>query len=101
MYVEPWMFWLILAPIAAVSAIYLGYLALLLLGLVSITIDIGFAMANEWLARIVPTFTARTATWILTPLVAPFRHYGPWLDYAVVVGIGIALSLGALLWLAA
>ena len=101
MYVEPWIFWLILAPIAAGMAIYLGYLALLLLGLMSLTIGIGFSIASEWLGRTVSTCTARSATWILTPLVAPFKQHGPWLDYAVVAGIGLALSVGGILWLAA
>ena len=100
MYVEPWMFWLLLAPLAAVSAIYLGYLAMILLGLLSISIGLGFSLASEWLARRVPTCPARTATWILTPLVAPFKQHGPWLDYAVVAVLLVGVSLGAVLWLA-
>ena len=103
MYVDPWLFWLIFAPIAAACALYLGYLALLLLGLLSLTVGVGFAMASDWLTRLWPTCficSARTATWILTPLVAPFRQYGPWLDYAVVAGAALAISLGGILWLA-
>lgn len=101
MYVEPWIFWLILAPLAAGMAIYLGALAMILLGLLSLSLDLGFSLAQHWIATAVPTYTGRTATWILRPLVAPFRHIGPWLDYAVVIGIGLAMSVGALLWLAA
>ena len=101
MYVEPWIFWLILAPIAAISAIYIGYLAMILLGLLSITIGLGFSKAAEWITAAVPNYSGRTATWILTHMVAPFKQHGPWLDYAVVAGIAFALSLGALVWLAA
>lgn len=101
MYVEPWMFWLILAPVAAISALYIGYLAMILLGLLSLTIGLGFSLAHAWITTAVPTYSARTASWILRPLVAPFRQYGPWMDYAVVAGVALALSLGAIMWLAA
>ena len=97
MYVEPWIFWLILAPIAAVSALYIGYLALILLGLLSLTIGLGFSIVADWLTSI----TARAATWGLGYLVAPFKQQGPWLDYAVVAGVALALSIGSILWLAA
>lgn len=101
MYVEPWIFWLILAPIAAGMALYLGYLAMILLGLLSLTIGLGFSLAHAWITTAVPTYSARTAAWILTPLVEPFKHHGPWLDYAVVAGVAFVVSLGTLLWLAA
>ena len=45
MYIEPWVFSLILAPIAAVSAIYIGYLTLLACWrLLSLTIG----LASVW-----------------------------------------------------
>lgn len=101
MYVEPWIFWLILAPVAAISALYIGYLAMILLGLLSLTIGLVFSLAHAWITTAVPTYSGRTATWILRPLVVPFRHVGPWLDYAVVAGVALALSIGGILWLSA
>ena len=47
---NPGSFWLILAPIAAVSALYLGYLLLLLVGLLSIAISLGLSVGAAWLA---------------------------------------------------
>ena len=94
LYVEPWIFWLILTPIAAVSALYLGYLLLLLMGLLSLTIGLGLSMACDGLYAFVYRLAACYA-WGLGYLVRPFKHHGPWLDYAVVAGIGIALGLGS------
>ena len=100
LYVEPWIIWLILAPLAAVSAIYLGYLALLLLGLLSITIEIGLSIACDGMSAFIH-WLASCYAWGLGFLVRPFKHHGPWLDYAVMAGILAALSLGSVLWLAA
>jgi hypothetical protein len=100
MYIEPWMFWLILGPVATVMAVAVGYLALLLLGLLSLTLDLCLSGAADWLR----VSTARTQAWSLrhaSPLVQPFKHYGPWLDYAVMAGLLVALALGSILWLAA
>jgi hypothetical protein len=100
MYVEPWIFWLILAPIAAVSAIYVGYLILLLAGLLSLTIGMALSRACESMSAVVNGL----ASWYargLSFLVSPFKHHGPWLDYAVMAILLIALSLGSVLWLAA
>ena len=97
MYVEPWIFWLILAPIGAVSAIYVGYLALLLLGLLSLTIGIGLSMIGDGLAAVVNGLAAWYA-WGLGFLVRPFRHVGPWLDYVAATTVLAALvCLAALL----
>ena len=100
MYVEPWIFWLILAPVAAVMAVYVGYLALLLMGLLSITIGLGLSMAYDGLCAVGNGLAACYARG-LGFLVRPFRHSGPWLDYAVMAGLLVALALGSLLWLAA
>lgn len=100
MYVEPWMFWLMIAPLAAVSAIYLGYLALMLLGLLSLAIGLGLSVASGGMRAFVNGLAAWYG-WGLGFLVAPFKQHGPWLDYAVMAGLLVALSLGSLLWLAA
>jgi hypothetical protein len=100
MYVEPWIFWLMLAPIAAVSAIYVGYLLLLLAGLLSLTIGLGLSMACDRLYAVVNGLAAWYARG-LGSLVAPFKRHGPWLDYVVMAVLLIALSLGSVLWLAA
>lgn len=100
MYVEPWILWLILAPLAAPVALYLGYLLLLLVGLLSLTMGMGLSMLSAGLSAFVNWLAACYARG-LSFLVRPFRHVGPWLDYAVVAGIGLAISLGGLKWLAA
>ena len=98
MYVEPWIFWLMLAPIAAVSAIYLGYLAMILLGLVSLTIGLGFSMPLNGSHRSAHLLGADGNMASDSPCRAIQTH-GPWLDYAVVAGVALALSLGgSLAW---
>jgi hypothetical protein len=100
MYVEPWIVWLILGPIALVMALTAGYLVLLLLGMLSLTIDLCLSGAADWLT----VSLARAATWGLRyagPLVQPFKHHGPWLDYVVMAGLLLVLSIGSVLWLAA
>ena len=87
MYVEPWILWLILAPLGAVSAIYVGYLALLLLGLVSLSFCLGLSLGSEWL-------TARAGS-----LARPFRCYGPWFDYVAATGV-LAVLVGIVALLA-
>jgi hypothetical protein len=100
MYIEPWIFWMMLAPVAAVMALYVGYLALLLVGLLSLTIGLGLSMASDGMRAVVNGLAAWYG-WGLGFLVAPFKQHGPWLDYAVMAGLLVALSLGSLLWLAA
>ena len=100
MYIEPWLFWLLLAPVAAMMALYIGYLALLLVGLLSLTIGMGLSMACEGMSAVVHGLAAWYAR-VLGVVVRPFRHAAPWLDYAVVAGIALGLSLGTILWLAA
>lgn len=95
--VDPWIFWLILGPVAAVMALYVGYLGILLLGLLSLTIGLGLSVAADWLM----VHTARAATWGLRILVHPFKQHGPWLDYVAMASLLLALSLGTILWLAA
>jgi hypothetical protein len=100
MYVEPWIFWLILGPVAAVMALAVGYLVLLLLGLLSLTVGLCLSAAADWLT----VRTAHAATWGLGhagPLAQLTGRHGPWLDYVVMAGLLVALSLGAVLWLAA
>ena len=76
MYVEPWILWLILAPIAAVMAVYVGYLRLLLVGVLSITIGLGLSMAGDGLCPFV-NWLAACSTRDLGYLVRPFRHVWP------------------------
>ena len=80
MYVEPWIFWLTLAPIAAGMALYLGYIMVLLVTLGGMHVILGASKLGE-------TLSAGLHRQILSP----FRHLGPWFDYAVVAGILIAL----------
>lgn len=87
MYVEPWIFWLILAPIAAVSAIYLGYLLFALAIL-------GGAYALLGVCKCGEALSAGLGVGLF-----PFRHLGPWFDYvactavlAALVGVAALLS---------
>jgi hypothetical protein len=100
MYVDPWIFWLILGPVAAIIALSVGYLGLLLLGMLSWTISLCCSAVADWLT----VSMTRAATWSFRhagPLVQPFKQHGPWLDYVVMAGLLLALSLGSILWLAA
>lgn len=97
MAVEPWIFWLILGPVAAIMALYVGYVVLLLLGLLSLTIGLCGSVAANWLTVRI----ARATTWGLRILVSPFTSQGPWLDYAAVALLLVGTALGGILWLAA
>jgi hypothetical protein len=99
MVVDPWIVWLILVPLATGMALYVGYLVLVLLVLLSLTLGLWCAVAATWLA----TICTRTGAWALRlsgPLVQPCKGHGPWLDYVVMAGLLMALALGIVLWLA-
>lgn len=100
MYVEPWIFWLILGPVAATVALAGLYLGLLLLGLLSLTVSLCLAVAADWLTLRLARAQACGLRHV-GPLVQRTAHHGPWLDYVVVAGLLLALSVGSVLWLAA
>ena len=81
MYVEPWLFWLMLAPIA----LYAGYALFALTILLGVYTLMGVCKLGEGLST------------GFAVVLYPFRHLGPWFDYVACTAVLVALVVVAAL----
>ena len=89
MYIPVWLVILVVTPFV----LYAVYVLMLFATLAGMHAIIGMAKLGKSLSSDLAV--------IFPPLLSPFRHVGPWFDYAVVTSMLVVLSCGIVLWLAA